>query len=199
MDGEDISILQYAGAFSATLRKQLPTQDAVSLDEDLDISVDLEDELESTNALEIEAPKTSGKTKGQLKKELMKEWDPLTEREPTVQHEREWRAIQLRGYMDPKKFYKGNKSGKLEPLPKRYQVGVMTSSSGVRAGPGEESQASGAVNSRKRRKGVSILSETLGSDLSWTRKKYREIQQEKTSGSKGWYNRQRNKLKTKKL
>ncbi|EDO05147.1 Fcf2 pre-rRNA processing family protein [Babesia bovis T2Bo] len=191
----DASIIQYAGIFSSKVRKHLANTD----EDKLDINLDVEDELENTNALDFEEPKSDGKTKGEIMKELEAKWDPLKEREPTQQHEREWRAIQLRGYVNPKKFYKGDKPGRLEPLPKKYQVGVMTSSSGVKVGAGEESQAAGAVNSRKRRKGMSVLSETLASDLSWTRKKYREIQEQKTSGSKGWYSRQMKKLKKRKL
>ncbi|ORM42047.1 uncharacterized protein BXIN_0918 [Babesia sp. Xinjiang] len=194
-DEEDKSLLQYAGIFSDTLRNVSTTSCAP--DEDLETDLGLADELQTADALATEKVIPKDKTKGQLRKELEAKWDPLTEREPTVQHEREWRAIQLRGFMNPKKFYKGNKSGKLEPLPLRYQVGVMTTSSGVRAGPGEESQASGAVNSRKRRRGISMLAETLATDQTWTRKKYKEIQGEKTSGSKGWYSRQRSKLKKK--
>ncbi|GIX61908.1 Fcf2 pre-rRNA processing family protein [Babesia caballi] len=194
-DKVDPALLSYAGLFSDGLR-ELDTTTVGDRDaEELDIRLDLKDELESDGTRSVRQVTNKGKTKGEIRVELEKKWDPLTEREPTVQDEREWRAIQLRGFMDPKRFYKGSKSGKLEPLPQRYQVGIMTKSSGVKAGPGEESQAAGAVNSRKRRRGTSVLAETLAADQTWTRKKYREIQAEKTSGSKGWYSRQRAKLK----
>ncbi|GBE62677.1 Fcf2 pre-rRNA processing protein, putative [Babesia ovata] len=194
-DDDEIALSTYAGAFSSIVRKLQPTSATEDVTQDEDTNLSLSNALAPGDALSAEPVTEKSKTHGELRKELEQKWDPLTEREPTVQDEREWRAIQLRGFMDPKKFYKGNKSGKLEPLPRRYQVGILTRSSGVKAGAGEESQAVGAANSRRSR-GVSVLSETLASDQTWTRKKYREIQAEKTSGSKGWYKRQRNKLKS---
>ncbi|KAK1938674.1 hypothetical protein X943_003322 [Babesia divergens] len=189
------NLLKYAGIYSDRLRQLNTTEEIANEEQSLAINLDLKDEFSGGNALAMEAAPAMAKTRGEVGRELEKKWNPLTEREPTVQDQREWRAIQLRGFMDPKRFYKGCNGGKLEPLPQRYQVGVLTGSSGIKVGGGEESQAVGTFNSRKRRKAASVLTQTLAADQSWTRKKYREIQAEKTSGSKGYYDRQRAKLK----
>ncbi|CDR96183.1 hypothetical protein, conserved [Babesia bigemina] len=192
-DDAETALSTYAGTFSNIVRKLHPTSATGDVTQE-ETNLSLINALAPGDALSTEPVAEKARTQGELRKEVEQKWNPLTEREPTVQDEREWRAIQLRGFMDPKKFYKGSKSGKMESLPRRYQVGILTGSSGVKAGSGEESQAVGAANSRRSR-GVSVLSETLASDQTWTKKKYREIQAEKTSGSKGWYKRQRKKLK----
>ncbi|KAK1444191.1 hypothetical protein BgAZ_100970 [Babesia gibsoni] len=191
----DKSLLNYAGVYSSRIRQINKVPDHDDGNEELNVDLDVTDEFQQSDGLAIETTADKAKLKRDMEKQMEKNWDPLTDREPTIQDEREWRAIQLRGFMDPKKFYKGSKSGKLEPLPRRYQVGVMVGSSGIKVGPGMESQAVGTINSRKRNKGLSVLNETLASDQRWTKKKYREIQAEKTSGSKGWYSRERAKLK----
>ncbi|EKX73486.1 hypothetical protein BEWA_035220 [Theileria equi strain WA] len=106
---------------------------------------------------------------------------------------REWRAIQLRGFVDPKKFYSGNK--RMEELPEEFHIGVIRSGNGIRAGPGNESQALGTFNSKKRNHGKSLVSQILLKNGDWAKKRYRELQGEYTQGKKGWYERFKQKRK----
>ncbi|UKK01817.2 hypothetical protein MACK_001170 [Theileria orientalis] len=140
--------------------------------------------------------------KSNKKKDIEKEWNAISEAEPTHTALREWKSIQLRGFVDPKRFYK-NMKNKLEEIPKQFQIGrIVDQSKSINIGNidnNNKSTFTGSTNvskSKKRtRKKPSLITNMLKEDKGWVSKRYNEIQSEKTKGSKGWYQRQLKKRK----
>ncbi|KAK2197803.1 Fcf2 pre-rRNA processing [Babesia duncani] len=184
----DSLLLKYAGIHSSAIR-DLYLNDKETLPESPEFALDLHEDIGDAVHVTVKPPPANTRLKRSKLERIRKlSWNPLVEREATPEMKRQWLALQLRGFVDPKKFYKRSLTRKIEQMPSKFDVGVMHQGSKLCAGAGNESQASGTVKSR-RSKGKSILSQMLSSDLEWTRKRYREIQAAHTSGSKGWYAR----------
>nr|PVC51236.1 hypothetical protein MACL_00001693 [Theileria orientalis] len=136
------------------------------------------------------------------KNDTEKEWAAIREAEPTHTALREWKSIQLRGFVDPKRFYKNTKSN-LEEMPRQFQIGkIVSQSKSINFGnieDGSKSTPSGSTSQskgrRRTRKKPSLITSMLKDDKGWVNKRYNEIQSEKTKGSKGWYQRQLKKRK----
>ncbi|UKJ90662.2 hypothetical protein MACJ_001596 [Theileria orientalis] len=148
------------------------------------------------------SPSKSLEYKKSSKKDIEKEWAGISEAEPTHTALREWKSIQLRGFVDPKRFYK-NMKNKLEDMPKQFQIGrIVDRPKSINVGnidSNNKSALAGSTNvakSKKRtRKKPSLITSMLKEDKGWVNKRYNEIQSEKTKGSKGWYQRQLKKRK----
>ncbi len=110
---------------------------------------------------------------GNARQEATKKWFEMPKAQVTPEVKAELTALRLKGYMDPKKFYK---TSDLTKVPERFQFGVMVEG-GLRAvGGGQESQAAGTAN-RSAAKGRTLLQEALGDDgvQAWTQKRFRTV------------------------
>ena len=93
-------------------------------------------------------------------------------------------ALKLRGYHDPKRFYKANDS---EKFPTHFQMGTVVG--GMKAvGGGNESRSAG-YESTKRKRGTSFLQELLHDQKSteWTTKRFKAAAERGNDGGKNHY------------
>ncbi|KAF8822430.1 Fcf2 pre-rRna processing protein [Cardiosporidium cionae] len=125
----------------------------------------------------------------------LEKWYSLPQQKHTPEVIRELRALKLRGYTLPGKFYKRND---LKTLPTHFHFARCVEGHLRPVGEGKESQAAGTTNYR-RKNGHSLLQQFLKDDnvKQFTGKRYREIQQLKSSGGKRWYKQQRSRRRKK--
>lgn len=109
-----------------------------------------------------------------LKKLRSDKWFALPKVELTGDLKRDLSIIKNRQYLDPKKFYKKDKW----EIPERFQIGEVVAGIGEYGG-----------KLKRKQKGISLVEELLHDETSkkWFKKKYYEIQAEKTSGGKKYY------------
>jgi len=102
------------------------------------------------------------------REEKLDKWFGLRKRKLTPELEKELKAIKLRAYFDPKRFYKGNDS---KELPKYFTV--ATEVGGGMQAVGENTRTK-EVHAHS---GRSFLSTVLRDDKAqeWTRQKYNEV------------------------
>ena len=110
------------------------------------------------------------------------QWFGMETPELTPEVERDLRMLRLRGYMNPKQFYKKDDfAGK--KLPEHFQIGTVI------AGLGEKSL-------RKRERPTSITDEILHNDevKKYARRVFDEVQTKSLSGGKKSFRRKQNRL-----
>ncbi|XP_951828.1 uncharacterized protein TA15670 [Theileria annulata] len=189
------------------MNENLEDNSVVNLKDEIDLKLDLNNYLsDQTNTnLNTNNINLNNKLNNKLnKKEIEKNWFNISEKEVTPAVMREWKSIQLRGFVDPKKFYKNSK--KLENIPKQFQLGtIVTNKSNIEdtvnnvTGITKSRNTSGIksrniIKKTRVRKKSSLITSTV-KESEWVSKRYRDIQNEKTSGRKGWYQRQVKKRK----
>ncbi|KAF5153704.1 Fcf2 pre-rRNA processing family protein [Theileria parva strain Muguga] len=171
-----------------------------NLEEEINFKLDLDNYLSHNDTISSSSDTNiKPNTKSLRNKEIEKNWFAISEKEPTPAVLREWRSIQLRGFVDPKKFYKNTRS-KLENIPKQFQLGTIVNKSYnyTEEDKVTNSNTNTTSFSKKKtriRKKPTLITNTIKEGEKWVTKRYREIQTEKTSGRKGWYQRQLKKRK----
>merc|ERR1719473_1102508 len=107
----------------------------------------------------LDAQKEERKALAKAKEEKLGKWFDLPKQTLTPELEKELKALKLRAYMDPKRFYKANDS---DQLPTHFHIGTLQG--------GLSSQPS-------RKRGRSLLDEALSDDAiqAWTQKKEYEV------------------------
>ncbi|BAM40495.1 uncharacterized protein TOT_020000750 [Theileria orientalis strain Shintoku] len=178
-------------------------ENAANTNIDVKLNLDLNNYLKRDfNSVSKTDSRSTEYKRSDKKNDTEKEWAAIREAEPTHTALREWKSIQLRGFVDPKRFYKNTKS-KLEEMPRQFQIGkIVSQSKSINFGnieDGSKSTPSGSTSQskgrRRTRKKPSLITSMLKDDKGWVNKRYNEIQSEKTKGSKGWYQRQLKKRK----
>ncbi|KAF8822561.1 Fcf2 pre-rRna processing protein [Cardiosporidium cionae] len=125
----------------------------------------------------------------------LEKWYNLPHQKHTPEVLRDLRALKLRGFSLPGKFYKRND---LKTLPTHFHFARAVEGHLQPVGEGKESQAVGTTNYR-RKHGQSLLQEFLKDEnvKRFTGKRYREIQQLKSAGGVRWYKQHRGKRRKK--
>ncbi|KAF7456503.1 Fcf2 pre-rRNA processing family protein [Cryptosporidium felis] len=113
-------------------------------------------------------------------------WFDIPEKEKTEQIKQELMALQLRGSMGPKSFYK---SESINKNLLKFNFGVVVDGSKIKTGISDDSST---YRSNKKRTGSSLVHELLKDSQTqrWANKRYYEIQKVKMKGGKKWYRRQ---------
>eukprot|EP00743_Colponemidia_sp_Colp-15_P005169 GILK01005563.1.p1 GENE.GILK01005563.1~~GILK01005563.1.p1 ORF type:complete len:241 (+),score=51.03 GILK01005563.1:42-764(+) len=124
--------------------------------------------------------------KAQAKDTIGKKWFDLPATEVTPELKQDLKALKLRAFYDPKRFYKSNES---KELPKYFHVGRVIE------GTGEFFSARLTNKERKNR----LVDELLEDDKvrQYTKRKFTQIQAKKQSGGKNFYKKKQNKRKDK--
>ncbi|GMM31752.1 Fcf2 protein [Martiniozyma asiatica (nom. inval.)] len=108
-----------------------------------------------------------------VSREKTQQWFTLPKQHITADLKRDLTLLQNRQYLDPKRFYKGEKW----KIPERFQVGTIL--------PGVED--GGSATSRKAKKSRGLAEQLLSDETAtkWFSKTFSEIQAERRSGGKG--------------
>jgi hypothetical protein len=133
-------------------------------------------ELPTSESLQPGPPRQKRKKKGE--ESSASDWFSLPKQDLTPELAAELKAIRLRAYMDPKRFYKGNDTNE---LPTHFQIGVLSDG-----------------GTQPKRKAKSLL-ETALSDESvhaWTKKREAETW-ERNKPAPGSFRKQKAKTKKK--
>uniref|UniRef100_A0A3B0ML94 Fcf2 pre-rRNA processing, putative n=1 Tax=Theileria annulata TaxID=5874 RepID=A0A3B0ML94_THEAN len=185
------------------MNENLKDNSVVNLKDEIDLKLDLNNYLTDQTNSNLNTNNTNLNNKSD-KKKIEKNWFNISEKEVTPAVMREWKSIQLRGFVDPKKFYKNSK--KLENIPKQFQLGTIVSDkANIEDTLNTNTNASGiktsnviktrnVIKKTRVRKKPTLITSTV-KESEWVSKRYKEIQNEKTSGRKGWYQRQVKKRK----
>lgn len=140
--------------------------------------------IPGTAAAPLDGSKERRKALRLEKAEKLDGWFGIRRKEMTPELRKELLALKLRGFHDPKRFYKANDSDK---LPTHFQIGTVVG--GMKAvGAGDGSRAAG-YEGRKRKKGQSFLQELLHDEKSesWTTKRYKAVNDRGEEGGKNHY------------
>eukprot|EP00742_Colponemidia_sp_Colp-10_P007185 GILJ01007719.1.p1 GENE.GILJ01007719.1~~GILJ01007719.1.p1 ORF type:complete len:215 (-),score=39.00 GILJ01007719.1:137-739(-) len=124
--------------------------------------------------------------KAQAKDTIGKKWFDLPATEVTPELKQDLKALKLRAFYDPKRFYKSNET---KELPKYFHIGRVIE------GTGEFYSARLTNKERKNR----LVDELLEDDKvrKYTKRKFTQIQEKKQSGGKNFYKKKQNKRKDK--
>jgi hypothetical protein len=125
---------------------------------------------------------TNNGSKSVFRKNAGPEWFNMETPEVTPEIERDLRMIRLRGYMDPKQFFKKDDFAS-KKLPEHFQIGTVI------AGMGEKSL-------KRKERPISITDEILQNDKvrKYARRVFDEVQKKSESGGKKSYRRKQNRL-----
>jgi len=125
----------------------------------------------------------------------LEKWHGLPKQEMTPAMVWEWKALQLKGYAHPKRFFKASDSS---TFPTHFHVGrvIGGTSSSLAVGGGRECEAAGTI-SKRFKKGKGML-DTLLEDKTvqnWTKKRFEEITESKSDGRNGRHVKKRKNRK----